>query len=427
MKIIELRGENIKKVKAVTIRPTGPVVCVGGLNGHGKTSTLDVIAMAIGGKKLCPKMPIRKGQTSGLAAIKTDVGIEVARKFTLDDSGVTKSTLAVTGAGSDESPQGLLDKLVGRLSFDLFEFANMKPPAQAQVLRDLVGLDTSELDTKRQEAYDQRTIVNRDLSKNRAAHDIAVWHVDAPEEETSLSALVAEIDRRTEINACNAKAAAKLEAQRSFVRTQTEAVKDVEANLKTMREELSRETEEGKKLAIEVDAMKDEDAEEARALLDVAEETNSKVRDNVARAVLEDEMTPMEMESNRLTALMEEIDVSLKDMIANVVYPVRGLTTTTNEVLLDGVPFDQASTAEQIKCCAAIGAALNPKLRVMRIKNGSSLDEDSLAMITELANDTDMQIWIERVSKGDECTVVIEDGEVRKATDVASKETKAPF
>ena len=60
----------------------------------------------------------------------------------------------------------------------------------------------------------------------------------------------------------------------------------------------------------------------------------------------------------------------------------------------------------------AIGLATNPKLRVLLIREGSLLDEKNLAMVAEMAEKADAQIWLEKVGKGKECQVIIENGEV---------------
>jgi hypothetical protein len=49
---------------------------------------------------------------------------------------------------------------------------------------------------------------------------------------------------------------------------------------------------------------------------------------------------------------------------------------------------------------------------VIRIKDGSLLDEDGIRMIAEMANDRDYQVWIERVDSTGKIGVVMEDGEV---------------
>ena len=52
MQIVELRAENVKRLSAVTIRPTGPVVEITGKNEAGKSSVLDSIWMALGGAEV---------------------------------------------------------------------------------------------------------------------------------------------------------------------------------------------------------------------------------------------------------------------------------------------------------------------------------------------------------------------------------------
>ena len=59
--------------------------------------------------------------------------------------------------------------------------------------------------------------------------------------------------------------------------------------------------------------------------------------------------------------------------------PVEGLGFGAGIVTFNGLPFDQASTAEQLRVSVAIAMAANPKLRVLRIKHGNDLDADNLA------------------------------------------------
>jgi hypothetical protein len=54
----------------------------------------------------------------------------------------------------------------------------------------------------------------------------------------------------------------------------------------------------------------------------------------------------------------------------------------------------------------------NPELRVIRIKDGSLLDPDGMAMLKTMAQENDFQIWIERVTDMDPIAIVIEDGSV---------------
>lgn len=139
MHITELRAENIKRLVAVRVKPDGSLVVVGGNNGQGKTSLLDSIAMALGGKDLMPAEPLRRGAEKGQITVTLDDGATIKRTLTSGGGG----QLTVTNADGARypTPQKLIDGLVGKLSFDPLSFSRMESKAQAATLRALVGLD----------------------------------------------------------------------------------------------------------------------------------------------------------------------------------------------------------------------------------------------------------------------------------------------
>ena len=57
--------------------------------------------------------------------------------------------------------------------------------------------------------------------------------------------------------------------------------------------------------------------------------------------------------------------------------------------------------------------ATSPRLRVLRIKDGSLLDADAMATIREQVSEGGFQLWIERVGDADQGAVIIEDGMVQ--------------
>jgi hypothetical protein len=92
---------------------------------------------------------------------------------------------------------------------------------------------------------------------------------------------------------------------------------------------------------------------------------------------------------------------------------VDGLSFDDSGVLLNGLPFSQASQAEQLRVSVAMGFAQNPELKVLLVRDGSLLDGNSLNLLDQMARDHDGQVWIERVGEGDQCAVIIEDGVVK--------------
>ena len=178
MKIIQLEAQNVKRLKAIEIRPDGNLVVIGGKNGAGKSSVLDSIAYVLGGKDAIPSQPVRKGEK------KATVVCEL-------DNLIVKRTITATGGGTltvenkegavFKSPQAMLDALCGELTFDPLEFSRMSARKQAETLKGLVGLDFSELENERQSLYDERTRINTDGKALKARFEGMQEYPEAPE------------------------------------------------------------------------------------------------------------------------------------------------------------------------------------------------------------------------------------------------------
>jgi hypothetical protein len=98
--------------------------------------------------------------------------------------------------------------------------------------------------------------------------------------------------------------------------------------------------------------------------------------------------------------------------MAGKTMPIEGLSFADDTVLYNGIPFGQCSSAEKLRVSLSMAMALNPELKVIRIMDGSLLDEDNLAIIREMAEAQDYQVWIECVASRPGMGIFIEDGEV---------------
>lgn len=411
MKIVQLTSENVKRIRAVTITPDGNLIVVGGDNGNGKTSVLDSIAMALGGGKLIPSQPVRRGQKH--ARIEVDLGdLIVERRFT--SKGSTLMVMPKDGREPFKSPQGVLDKLVGKLSFDPLEFVTMKADAQLKTLKDLVGLDLSDLEQKRKALYDDRTLANAEVKMLEGQVDGLREHKDAPAEPVSIEDLLAEIDEAEAHNSEGAALQLSLEQnQASATRCETDIARLRERAMELKAEQVVYEAS----AARARERLADFEIKEVGALkeqIKTADEQNRKIQENESRKRLTTAMRKKSAEALNLTNKIEDVDAEKEQRLAEAEFPVPGLSFSEAGVLLSGLPFDQASSAEQLKVSIAMGIAMNPKLKVLLIRDGSLLDENSLAMVAKMAQDSDAQVWIERVSKGDECSIIIEDGMIQE-------------
>lgn len=394
MKIVSLEAENVKHLKAVFIKPDGSAVIIGGDNEQGKTCVLDSIEYALNGAASIPPKPIRTGQEK--ARVVLDLGdLVVTRTFTAKGTNLTvKNKDGATFA----SPQAMLDKLVGELSFDPLAFSKMDETRRSEVLKKLVGLDFDSLNLEYKKCFEERTIVNRDGKALKATLDQMMRHDDAPDKEVYISELSKEYAKAVENNQC-------------IIFKQHELDSEVK-ELAALKRRAAVLTKSIKTKEADIDSMGKLDAQSIKTRMDKAEQMNSQVRSNR----MYDEVYVQVSDLRKKSVALSERIVYLVDkkakLLSKAKFPIKGLAIDENGVTFQDIPFVQCSAAQRIRVSVAIGLAMNPKLRILLIREGSLLDQKNLAVIAQMAEKADAQIWIERVSKGKECSIIIEDGAV---------------
>lgn len=433
LRIVALQAENVKRLKAVRITPAGAVVEITGKNGNGKTSVLDAIWWAIEGTTHIQAEPIRRGADE--AFIKLDLGkLKVTRKFkrrSAEDGGGHITSLSVENEEGARfgSPQAMLDAMVGELSFDPLAFSRMKAADQFDVCRRFVpGVDFDALAKADKDDYAERTATNKRAKELRAQAEGIVLGQTMTEGVRDESALVAQLQQAGETNADierrrgnREKAEAEIAENVRFKQRLLTDAADLEAQAKAKREHAERVEAQAEELRAKLAAAGELPAPIATADITAAIEEarahNKKVEAHIAAAKskgeFERQAKAADEKSRALTKQMEERAQQKQKAIAAAKMPVAGLSFGEASVLLDGLPFDQASDAQQLAASVAIAAAMNPKLRVIRVRDGSLLDQDSMTLLGQFAEAHDLQVWVETVASGRPGAVVIEDGEVR--------------
>lgn len=411
MKIVSLQAENVKRLRAVEIRPDGSLVVIKGQNGAGKSSVLDSIWMALGGAKAIPSRPVREGKKKAVVRLElTD--LVVTRTISADGS----STLKVEGKDGAKfgSPQTMLDKLVANLSFDPLAFSRMKPREQRETLRQLVGLDFSELDATRAKRFEERTEVNREVKRLEGELSGVEADDGAPAEEISMGELVVELRQAEAVQGrvqAAKTAAAQHESAAAAARAEVEELRKRATALKQRAEEADQKAANARAEA-ETIASTAPSIDALRERLANADKVNARVRAATKYRTLAAKLAEQKKASATLTRHLETLDQSKAEKLQAASFPLEGLGLGDDGVTMKGLPFEQASSAEQLRASVAIGLALNPKLRVLLVRDGSLLDEESLRLVAEMAASKDAQVWCERVGTHDAIGILIEDGAV---------------
>jgi hypothetical protein len=416
MKIIRLNAENVKRLKAVDISTNGQAVqIVAGRNAQGKSSVLDSIWMALDWKSAAKETPrpIRDGEEQ--ARVKLDLGDLVVTRWW--ENG--KSTLLVEGAdgGKVKRPQELLDSLLGHLSFDPLEFVQQGDREQVQTLLSLVDLpfNPAEIERDREDLYDARRVIGQDLARAKGAFESlpAPAH-DLPDAEVSTSGLLAEYDAAAQEIQRRAGIERRVQDAAEAEARAAEAVQLAQTALLEAQARHANATTaagEARQAVVALGPVPDVDSIKAR--LATLEETNARVRSAAQHRAARRQWADLQAEYDAKTEAIAALDARKAEGLAAARFPIDGLSFGEGGVTYNGVPFCQASSGEQLRVSLALAMAMNPELRVIRITDGSLLDSSNMALIEQMAQDNDYQVWVEVVSDSpDGPGVLIEDGTV---------------
>jgi DNA repair exonuclease SbcCD ATPase subunit len=412
MRVIQLQAENIKRLVAIDITPQENVVVLSGPNGAGKTSALDCIWLALqykAAKKGNPN-PLRKGEKKG--EITVDLGnYIVTRKFT-----ESNTTLEVkTPDGSKiSSPQKLLDGLIGDLSFDPWEFSRKTEKDQRAMLADVLytitegKLDLAGFDLKHQEAFDKRSEANREKKRLTALiTQMAPPTSKDPTEEISITELTQSINDGLET--------------KSNITKLTDREHSLSQRIGTLESELLSLKIEHQAVVEELSNMPEvPDVEYLKSELNDIENRNKRAREVMEYHKTRAAITTVDQEIKLHNDTMELVEIEKAEALENSPLPVKGLRVTPDGVMVINeqdqlVPFCQASAAQRLRISLGIAMAANPELRVIRISDGSLLDDNSMDIVREMTDDEDFQVWIEYASRNDQdrMGVYIEEGVVQ--------------
>lgn len=435
MKIIQLTAENVKKISAVEIIPTGNLVQITGKNGQGKTAVLDSIWWALGGTEGIQSQPIRKGHERARIELKLGEGDTVTH---IVERRITPkgSTLEIKNAEGLRypSPQKLLDEVLGKLTFDPLGFMREDEKRQFAILRQLVGVDFTALDTKQKKESDDRTLVGRDLKTAQSVAQTIAVPEGLPDAAPDIDAVMARLTGIDEYNSYIRDLRSRAAKADERVATAERNISDIDneiaeclAQIECAKERieknktvLSTAREDAAKAHKSAEQAGDlQDAAAIRDELKAAQTICAGIGRRDQKAAADVKAAGLKVTYDAHTKAIEDIDAAKQTMIAEAKMPVEGLSFADDQVWFNGLPLNQASDAEQLMVSTAIAAALNPKLRVLRIRDGSLLDDDAVNRLAEFANTRDFQIWVERVDGSGAVGIVMEDGHVKVQDEAA--------
>lgn len=414
VKINSLEIENVKRIKAVKLSPSqNGLTVIGGKNSQGKTSVLDSIAWALGGDKFKPSAPEREG-----SCIPPSLHITLSNGLAVERKGKNGS-LKVIDPNGNKGGQQLLNEFVEQFALDLPKFMQQSNKEKAATLLKIIGVGDVlySLETQEQTLYNQRHAIGVIADqKEKFAREMQEYD-GVPKELVSATDLIL---KQQEILARNGENRRKREKRDMYDRELDEAKKaflKAQARLKEAQENALIAQKSAENLV-------DESTAEIEKSITEIESLNAKIRANLDKEKAEEDAKGYRQQYDEFTVKIENIRKQKTELLNGADLPLQGLSVEDGELIYNGFKWDNMSSSEQLKVATAIVRRLNPKCGFVLLDKLEQMDTDTLSEFGNWLEGQGLQAIATRVSTGNECSIIIEDGQVL-AEEENKKEWKA--
>lgn len=409
VKINTLELENVKRIRAVAMEPTpAGLTVIGGDNNQGKTSVLDTIAWALGGDRYKPTNATRDG-----SAIPPRIKITLSNGLIVERSG-KNSALKVTDPNGRKSGQQLLNSFIEELALNLPKFMESPDREKANTLLQIIGVGDQlrELERKETEVYNRRRVVGQEADRKKKFALEMPFYPDAPNEPVSALEL---IQRQQQILAINGENQRKRQYKAHLeekCRVMNERMDRLELELQDLQENYRIAMEDLEAAQMSAEDLHDESTAQIEADLENIEAINIKVRANSDRERAEKEAELYRKQYDDLTGELEDTRQAKVDLLKDAKLPLPGLGVEEGCLTYKGQRWDGMSGSDQLKVATAIVRALNPQCGFVLVDKLEQMDLKTMQEFGAWLQSENLQCIATRVSRGSECSIIIEDGQI---------------
>lgn len=411
MKINQLEIENVKRVKAVKFEPAkNGLTILGGKNNQGKTSVLNAIAWALGGNKYKPSQSTREGSvTPPFLSVKLNNGLIVERKG-------KNSELKVLDPNGEKGGQQLLNSFVEELAIDLPKFMNATNKEKAQILLKIIGVGNQlfQLEEQEHDMYNQRHAIGQIMDQKAKFAKEQPYYPDAPKEIVSASDLISKQSEILARNGENQKKRSQLQQLQQQFEFENQRIQELEMQLEELKLTHSKTTNDLEIANKTVQELQDESTEELEKNIAEIDEVNRLVRANLDKDKAEDDAKQYQQQYNELTSKINKIREEKTELLNHAELPLEGLSVVDGELTYNEQKWDNMSGSDQLKVSTAIVRKLKPDCGFILLDKLEQMDADVLEKFGKWLEEQDLQAIATRVSVGEECSIIIEDGYIKE-------------
>ena len=423
VKITQLEAANIKRIKAVQITPSANgLTIIGGNNSQGKTSALDAIVWALGGDRYRPSQPQRDG-----SVLPPHIRMELSNGIVVERTG-KNSDLKVTDSFGKRAGQQLLNSFVEQFALDMPKFMQATSKDKATTLLRIIGMEDQVIALEQQEAqlYNQRRTIGQIADQKGKYAKGLPSYPDAPNEPVSASELIRQqqdILARNGENQRKRARAAEIAQQKAVQGQQLDALRKQVQEAEARYAALCQDCETAQKDALD---LRDESTAELEKNIRDIDAINTKVRTNQAKAAAEAEAKQYSDQYEGLTAQIEGVRKQKQDLLNGANLPLPGLSVENGELTYMGKNWDCMSGSDQLRVSTAIVRALKPQCGFVLMDKLEQMDLTTLREFGAWMAEQGLQGIATRVSTGDECSIIIEDGYTKNTAAASASAAASP-
>ncbi len=433
MKIVGLQIENFKRIEFVNLELDEHMNIVSGRNGAGKTSLVEALMGAIGGKTEMGKNPQRKIKDGADKAV-VEVTLSDGKRTLNIKRTITGKDVYLKATSNDGTPvkQSDLDLIFDHTTINLMKLLHMNVKEQVEFMKRVGGINTDQVEEDYKAKFAERTVLNRDLKEKKSIL-ASIGDVEEVKRVDS-SEIIVKLNEISEFNSTvdgsilnHSKSEMELDRAIDARARALEGIVALEKEIASLKEQqflYDKKVDELSAIEKEMkSAVKQKrDDSELRRDLENVEETNKKAseyeRYTEAVESHDAQHNKVNVVNNAMIHLLKQRD----NMIANSKLPFKNVSFDKERgVVIENIAFDDMSSAQQIRIMARIYIESNPGLKVIYIKDGSLLDPETLQAISEMSELKDYQFLVEIVNEQDE-SIVMRDGGVLGADIVEDDE-----
>ena len=399
MKVQKINIRNFKCLDKQNIELNGNSVYVMGKNASGKSSFIDAVFKIITGKDL-PTQILKKDEEKGFIEITLDEYV-IKAYFNNKKKGYSLSIENLDGTLEYKTPRKMLDNLAGIVDFDINNFLSLSPKKQVDFIKQIIGIDFTDMDNKYQELYDERTFINRQVKELEM--ELKDFILDETLNEIDVSSIQKQIEEtQTTINKIDG-IEGSLQERSDNIKYNEQRISELEKTIQELREKNNELIQKNNEAIVWLENNPKPDIEPLKEKFDLALKNNLEYEKNKEFIQKNKVFNEKLIKQEDINREMDSIQDYKKKILSDHEMPVTGLTFDEERLYSNGLPFErnQINTAQLIITGLQINLAILSDLRIARF-DGSLLDHQNLKIVQDWAEKNDLQLFIEIVDRDKE-------------------------